>query len=829
MINIKIIIIIFIIISLCIIVYNYNENNINYNNNYKHKTIKNNNLIIEGFAPINAVELGSPGTIADPGSLPWKICNMTSDPNKIWAPNTKWIGGNANWIEPIVPINKKYYFQKKFNIDNINNLNRAEMFITSDRYCIVILNNLQISPSKIVNGLETGMAGGFNNSGKPNDDIANKITISKNKFKAGENDLICAIFKNPNKKPAGLLANLILIDNDNTKVTIKTDYTWLFNDIYMPQNEPLQTPLKVKSIKLINTYATDYITINGTNTGHPLQISQIAVYSMINGVETNITQLTGQDKPTVTASPNYPYPSNPTVITRTAQSAIDGNLKVKDFTIENGYHSSGNNDYWNLEFKNEYDIHKITYYNRDDSSPIRAQGVEVQLFNSTSTTPVYIYTLNSDLIQTINISRPQITTSPTPQITTSPTPQISPPPIPEIPTPSIPQITIKYKTKPTIPPLTETTSKQIATMQQNIITNLQTLLDRQKKIQNNNTDDYYNNPSPIPLFIPTTKESFSNTNEGSIMLNPESYPEVSDYADVYNQNIALLDDPRNMINASFNTYINIQDKKIGKLRTQLDKLQTDIQNNKYSFSGIKGFKSMNNSQILNVEDYYDPIYSPVTTNPNTTNPNSTNPNSTNPNSTNPNSTNPNSTNSNSSNPTTTTNSNSSNPTTTTNSNSSNPNSTNPTTTNPMTSKPTTKPFNSNINGSSQYPNYLIYGNNGCLQYEQLTSKTDADNNGKTVLTPATWAFKPCNANDPRQQFVSTQVNDLPTYNSFITDPYNITSQLNSTKTTTFGFNVVNPINNQDQCLQLNNDGLSVMPCSLDFEQRFRPVYNTVLP
>jgi len=349
--------------------------------------------------------------------------------------------------------------------------------------------------------------------------------------------------------------------------------------------------------------------------------------------------------------------------------------------------------------------------------------------------------------------------------------------------------------KATKPPLTASTAQKIATMQQNIITNLQTLLDRQTLIQSKNDTDYYNEPIPIPLFTPTIKESFSNTNEGSIMLNPESYPAVSDYADVYNQNIALLDDPRNMINASFNTYINIQDKKIGKLRTQLDKLQTDIQNNKYSFSGIKGFKSMNNSQILNVEDYYDPIYSPVTNNPNSTNPNASHTTTTNPN--------PNST---------------------------NPTTTNPTTTNPMSSKPTTsKPFNSNINGSSHYPNYLIYGNNGCLQYEQLTSKNDADNNGKTVLTPATWAFKPCNANDPRQQFVSTQVNDLPTYNSFITDPYNITSQLNSSKTTTFGFNIVNPINNQDQCLQLNNDGLSVMPCTLDFEQRFRPVYNTVLP
>lgn len=346
--------------------------------------------------------------------------------------------------------------------------------------------------------------------------------------------------------------------------------------------------------------------------------------------------------------------------------------------------------------------------------------------------------------------------------------------------------------KPTASPLTEKTAQQISTMQKNIISNLQILLDRQQKIQSDNDNDYYNNPSPKPSPRPSdspspspsittnTIESFGDVNEGSIILNPESYPEVSDYADVYNQNIALLDDPRNMINASFNTYIKIQDKKIGNLRTQLNKLQTDIQNKKYSFSGIKGFKSMNNSQILNVEDYYDPKYSPSTTKPNSRPPTSRLPTSTNPNSTNPNSN-------------------------------------------------STKQFNSNINGASKYPNYLLYGNNGCLQYEQLSSKNDPDNNGKTKLIPATWAFKPCDANDPRQQFVSTQVNDLQTYNSFITDPYNITSQLNTSKTTTFGFNVVNPINNQDQCLQLNNDGLSVMPCNLDFDQRFRPLYNTVLP
>ena len=287
----------------------------------------------------------------------------------------------------------------------------------------------------------------------------------------------------------------------------------------------------------------------------------------------------------------------------------------------------------------------------------------------------------------------------------------------------------------TVPPLTETTAQSILTKQDELIANLNLLLTDQMQI-----------------------ESFENINEGSILLNPETYPEVSDYAYVYNQNIALLDDPRNMINASFNTYLNIQNKKISNLRSELNQLQNNIQKNKQDAVPIKGFKSMNNSQILNVEPYNGAIQYP----------------------------------------------------------------------NKYTS---TKPINHNFqeNGATQYPNYLIYGNNGCLQYEPSVNTNIIDIYGNNKIIPASWAFKPCNSNEPRQQFVSTQVNDLQTYNSFIAEDYNKNSKLRTSKTTTFGFNVVNPINTQDQCLQLNNDGLSVMPCNLEFEQRFRPVYSTVLP
>ena len=342
--------------------------------------------------------------------------------------------------------------------------------------------------------------------------------------------------------------------------------------------------------------------------------------------------------------------------------------------------------------------------------------------------------------------------------------------------------TTSRNTTTTNPFLKDTTAQKIIDMQTNIITNLRDLLTTESRI-----------------------EGFTDINQGtsSIILNPQNYPNVSDYANVYNQNIALLDDPKNLINASFNTYLNIQEKKLANMRANLSDLQDGIQNSKISVRGIKGFKSMNNSQILNTERYDGP----PSNNYNTTNPNTTNPNTTN--------TNTNTTNTN-----------------TTNSNTTNSNTTNPNTTKPNSRKPkNTNTINSNLqfNIANTYPNHLIYGNNGCLQYEETENTNTTDDYGNNIIIPASWAFRPCNANEPRQQFVSTQVNDLDTYNSFITDKNNLSSRLKAKETTTFGFNIVNPIGNQDQCLQLNSQGLSVMPCNLDFEQRFRPIYNTVMP
>ena len=115
------------------------------------------------------------------------------------------------------------------------------------------------------------------------------------------------------------------------------------------------------------------------------------------------------------------------------------------------------------------------------------------------------------------------------------------------------------------------------------------------------------------------------------------------------------------------------------------------------------------------------------------------------------------------------------------------------------------------------PKYLIYGNNGCLQYENQYEEN-----------PNTWNFKPCDANKAKQQFKITQINTLKQYNDPITNNNNKNYKIKSQSNTKLGFYTVNPIDDFDQCLQLNNDGVSVMPCNMDSSQKFSVKYNNVL-
>ena len=243
-------------------------------------------------------------------------------------------------------------------------------------------------------------------------------------------------------------------------------------------------------------------------------------------------------------------------------------------------------------------------------------------------------------------------------------------------------------------------------------------------------------------------ETFENNpmTQDSIKLTPNNCnnSELNNYINSYNDSIALLDDPNHMTKAAFDTYLHIQDNKINKLNANLAILNDKIKTK--NIPPVKGFRSMNNSSILNAEEY--------------PNPSATN-----------------------------------------------------------NGQPNSSSNTYNGNNSSTYPNYLIYGNNGCLQYEP--SSTINKN------TPS-WNFKSCDANESKQQFTTTLINNLDKYNNPITNSINQKYMLRDSTNTQLGFYTVNPNNAYDQCLQLNNDGLSIMPCTMESAQRFKPTYHSVL-
>jgi len=171
---------------------------------------------------------------------------------------------------------------------------------------------------------------------------------------------------------------------------------------------------------VLNNVNTPNIIIGGTNYGKILEISQLAVYSMINGVKTNVAP-----KGTATSSSVYTPPSTDQRV-YSASNAIDGLLQIKNHLDDKPpfcsktISSNTIGETWTLTLDKTYTIDSIVFYNRADCCQERANGVTVKFYNNSSlTVPVGTYTLNSDLIQKIQIAPP-------PPPTTTKPPRIMP-------------------------------------------------------------------------------------------------------------------------------------------------------------------------------------------------------------------------------------------------------------------------------------------------------------------------------------------------------------------------------------------------------------------
>lgn len=137
--------------------------------------------------------------------------------------------------------------------------------------------------------------------------------------------------------------------------------------------------------------------------------------------------------------------------------------------------------------------------------------------------------------------------------------------------------------------------------------------------------------------------------------------------------------------------------------------------------------------------------------------------------------------------------------------------------------PTTTTPNSTIAASSQNnsveninKNYLILGNNGCLSYT---------NDATNKIAPNKFDFVKCDANDVKQKFILKQINNRTDYNNLVDDKYKINNQPYSPFFTAIPYNAYNE---NQQCVTINNEGLTIERCNLDNNQRFKQFYNPVV-
>ena len=118
--------------------------------------------------------------------------------------------------------------------------------------------------------------------------------------------------------------------------------------------------------------------------------------------------------------------------------------------------------------------------------------------------------------------------------------------------------------------------------------------------------------------------------------------------------------------------------------------------------------------------------------------------------------------------------------------------------------------------ANQPNNYMIFGNGGCLSYNQVVN----DDNEATNQ----YAFTHCNVQNEQQQFNIRNIRDKNLYNN------NVYSNLNQINIDIAQpFNIIKPANTNanaspndknKQCLALNDSGVTVEPCNLEPSQRF---------
>ena len=101
-----------------------------------------------------------------------------------------------------------------------------------------------------------------------------------------------------------------------------------------------------------------------------IQISQLAVFAISNGVGMNVATSQNNNKAVATASSQYSWYTEPV-------RAIDGQLAARSYPYI--FHSgSYGTEWWQLDLGQEYPVYQIDYYNREGCCQDRARGMTLQ-------------------------------------------------------------------------------------------------------------------------------------------------------------------------------------------------------------------------------------------------------------------------------------------------------------------------------------------------------------------------------------------------------------------------------------------------------------------
>jgi hypothetical protein len=155
-------------------------------------------------------------------------------------------------------------------------------------------------------------------------------------------------------------------------------------------NADMHQIIKVDKTLQPSPLKTQYVRVkaNGRNDGY-LQISQIAVYAMVNGKQVNVARKAS------TNNANYNITASPVYNGFNMLGPVDGGTYAKNDRSAM-YHSetASADNFWELNLGQEYDVDWVTYYNRGDCCQSRADGMTITLANA-SKNIVKAYTLSS--------------------------------------------------------------------------------------------------------------------------------------------------------------------------------------------------------------------------------------------------------------------------------------------------------------------------------------------------------------------------------------------------------------------------------------------------